>query len=586
MATIPIYTKQVEEQALPGARQQSIASPALFDNSQNAQTLGKGLSAIGDVAQQYQDKEDTALTSKGEAGMLSEFTDFKIQARKREGLNASGLVEEADKFYNDTVAKYIKNAPNNRIAQALQAIADKHMPGFRGYVGGHAAEQNGKAVEEETKANIIAQINSAAADPAAAPEALKRITAAVTAQAQAQGKDSQTAALMVQAETTKLHLGVLETLQQNDKIDEAKAYYYSHKNTILGDHQAKIEKALELGGRLQESQKAADDLMAKVRGGELDYAKAEAFARENYTGEKRKEVIAQLRDQQGAEDRFKKDIEEKALAPVQSAIGDAINAKRSIGAAAKTAILAPLKTQPELYLKASQAVDQHNDEMLSKARSAASHARAMSNDSMDKTINDLLVKQDIIINPDKYKNVDLKETLLPLVKEKKISAATVNEVLSLQEKYRNPKNAPELATLQTGAGYLESRLQGSVVDGKPFSELKKKKQAEIKARAITTLEPILQQYQERVGEKASQVEVKKLVDNLFVDKKYRSTVLGIAYGEAFTRTEADFAGVKDRSATAVRVPQALRARISNALRKNGIEPTETSIQEYYLAGQK
>ncbi len=178
MPSIPIYQKQVEEQALPGARQQSIASPDLFAGPNN---LGKAGLAIADVAQKYQDREDTAAVNQGEASLLSAFTKIKTDAAARKGLNASGLVEESDKLFSDTVEDAVRNAPNSRVGDALRAIALKHLPGFQGYIGAHAAEQTQLAVDEESKANIAAQIDSAIVDPRSAPDAANRVASIVQA---------------------------------------------------------------------------------------------------------------------------------------------------------------------------------------------------------------------------------------------------------------------------------------------------------------------------------------------------------------------------------------------------------------------
>jgi hypothetical protein len=135
--------------------------------------------------------------------------------------------------------------------------------------------------------------------------------------------------------------------------------------------------------------------------------------------------------------------------------------------------------------------------------------------------------------------------------------------------------------------HLDMRLAGVVVDGKKYTELSKEKQAEIKNQARARAEPLLQAYQAQTGGKADKVEVQGVIDTLFTNKTYRSTIFGNAYGQPFTEGAFDPDGATARLSDvaigrAVRqIPTAMRTRITNAITANGGTPTDALILDYY-----
>lgn len=581
MPSIPQYQQQVEAQALPGVRQQSIASPDLFAGPN---TIGKLGQVIGDVAQKYQDREDTALVNQGETILLSKFNKFKTDSLSRKGLNAGGLVEEADKFASETIEDTVKNAPNARVGDALRAIANKHLPGFQGYIGAHAAAQTQQAVDDEAKANVNAQIDSAITDPRTAPDAANRVTSIIQSQSVAAGQGPEATKLAVQQGLTALHGGVVDQLIQNNKFDDAKAYYFGNKASIDPTKYVAFEKKLELSGRLQETQRGADSLMEQVRAGGLTYSQAEAAAREKFTGEDRNAVISELRNQKSEFDNAHSEAEKAQFAPVNTLIGDYTLKGKSIPKAEMLRVLQPLMVNPDNYAKAAKVLDAHNDEIRGEQNAAADRARSLANNGVDRQLYGLQLKYDMLQHPDKWRNADLTQVLLPMVKDGSMRPTDMDAAIDLQTQMRKPQRTPELATLVSASEYLNNRLETTVVDGKQVSAMARADKDVVKAKALQVLEPLVQEYQARTGEKANTADVKKIVDSIFVDKRYRNTFAGFTYGDVKTETHLDPEGAASRAVPAI--PPNLRQRIETALKANGYEVTPENVLEAYQAGKK
>lgn len=344
MPSIPIYQKQVEEQALPGARQQSIASPDLFSGANNLGKAGQGLSNLGDAmakhAEELQAKEDTATGTQMGADFLNKITDFKIEARKRQGDLARGLPEEADQFYNETAQKVIDAAPNDRVKRYLQTFAAQQQPGFHGYIGAHAAEQLDKAQDAGFEAHIGALKNAAAVDPSTADANAADIKTAIKTQLLKKGvTDPEQIAQATLDQTTALHTGVINALMVHNPT-AATAYFGMHKDEISGDQQTKIEGHLKTTVDANEALAGADKVWAelgpKADGQPAQLDVMEGKVREIFAGDagKIKDTIAEIRSRVAA---FNSSELERT----------ATNTNKVMDAYAKGASLTQLKAMPE-----------------------------------------------------------------------------------------------------------------------------------------------------------------------------------------------------------------------------------------------
>lgn len=346
MASIPTYqTGQVRSEAAP-AQLNSVASPSLFAGMSPGAVVadaGAGLGAVGVALQKHalelQQKEDTALATTAESNFLNKITDYKIQTRNRQGLNATGLPEEADKFYTDLTKETLDSAPNERVKAAMQVIIAKHQPGFHGYIGAHAAEQLDKAADDGVQASISSQIGAAAADPNEAPMAKSRVVASINALAKTKGWDEETKNAALLAKTSELHTGVVNALMVNSPA-KAQAYYTLNKEEIDGKQRTIIESHLKASVDAEAAITGADTIWSqygpKQDGQPVQLDVMEAEARKMYAGDptKIKETVAEIRSRAAS---FNSSEAERS----------ASNVNAVMEAYAKGVPLAKLKAMPE-----------------------------------------------------------------------------------------------------------------------------------------------------------------------------------------------------------------------------------------------
>lgn len=346
MASIPTYQPDQVQQEVVTSRQQSIASPELFNGMTqggNIDRAAQGVSTLGSVVEKHalelQAKEDTALATDAEAKFLTAITDYKVQSRQRQGLNANGLPDEAEKFFDDTAKQTLENAPNARVKQALANIIAKQLPGFRGYIGAHAAEQLDKAAEEGINAQVNSQINAAAADPAEAATARGRVVAAVSALGVTKGWDKATTDAAIMSKTTELHTSVINSLLVNAP-KQAQAYFAQNKDEIAGEQQTKISNHLKATIDANDAIEGADTVWSKFGpksdGQPVQLDVMEGEVRKMYAGDagKIKETIGELRSRASA---FNSSENERA----------ATNVNKVMDAYASGVSLAKLKAMPE-----------------------------------------------------------------------------------------------------------------------------------------------------------------------------------------------------------------------------------------------
>lgn len=346
MPSIPTYQSGQVKSEQVNARLDSVASPSLYGGmtfAAEADAAGAGLGAVGVALQknalELQQKEDTALATTAESNFLNKVTDYKIQSRNRQGLNAQGLPEEADKFYSDLAKETLDGAPNERVKAAMQLIIAKHQPGFHGYIGAHAAEQLDKAADDGVNASIASQISAASADPNEAPMAKSRVVASINALAKTKGWDEETKNAAILEKTSDLHTGVINALLVNSPA-KAQAYYTLNKEEIAGKQRTTIETHLKATVDAEAAMSGADNIWSQFgpkRDGDpaqLDVMENEA--RKMYAGDanKIKETVAEIRSRVSA---FNSSEAERSAA----------NVNKVMDAYASGTPLSKLKAMPE-----------------------------------------------------------------------------------------------------------------------------------------------------------------------------------------------------------------------------------------------
>lgn len=548
MPRVPTYqTGQVDEVALPNARQSSIASPELFvgmSGAKNITDIGQGLSVIGAAGMRYaanlQEKEDTAAITTLEADLLNRTTQYKLEAQKRQGLNVNGLPIEADDWYQKTVDELAQNTTNDRQKQAFGLIARKHQPGFRSSIGSYTAQQLEKAQESGFKSGLETFQSSAAADPKVAADMRARTISSIDAYAKIKGFDEETRERAKVEELTKLHMGVIGALEASGDVDAAKAYFYSNKKEIDGSSQVKIENALTKSGMEKKVQEAADAIMAM----QMPDQEAYAYIEKNYAGEEEKQLKQEFKmrraDLYTAQVRVQAENNDKAweiygrtgrLSAIPRDVRDNMDQKMWITLRDKA------QNDADAKLGNGDGFPKVGDPKLySDLRYAA----------MD--------------DPERFANVDLRQYI------NKLNKSNYESLLDIQAAAKK-KDDVKISEVRTVDGQIGSSLA-------PFKGLKSSDKVIIEDR----LRQQIDAEQKAAGKKFNADERQKIIDRMLIEGEVAS---GAWYKPDVNVQFYEVVGTPDENKFVPFIPKDERAKIEDALKRNSQPVTDDTVMRLY-----
>lgn len=328
MPTVPTYsTAQVEERALPGVRQSSVASPSLFaGNAGQLQQVGQGLSNLGEgvenVARQMQERENADMIFRAETALKDDYLKFEQQVRQRKGVAAWGVLPDTEKFFADqgkVHSEMLQNDTQRRLfGQTLARMRVSAMGAAAEYESG----ERRRSMEESAKASITSSINLAAANaPAMVPTPGKTtmtkdaegndvpvvevgrdpingikqdILKRVQVMSDLNGWAPERREAEEQLHLTNLHKQVIQNLVDKNPAG-ARAYYNANKAEINGAEHDSIDKVLRVGGLRETAQGFADTAVSSG----MSQANALAEARKKYSGEEEVAVVQEVNARYG-----------------------------------------------------------------------------------------------------------------------------------------------------------------------------------------------------------------------------------------------------------------------------------------------
>ncbi len=173
MPRIPTYdTPQVESRALPGVRQSSVASPALFGAAAEQQiAMGKSLLAAGtglaNADMVRQDRENADMLFRAETALKDDYLTYEDDVRNnRHGQKAWGVTKDTDKWFADQEKKHSEILTNDVQRQLFNRSVTKLRQSAMGSMSTFEAGERRKSLEESSRASIVGSINLAAAKAA------------------------------------------------------------------------------------------------------------------------------------------------------------------------------------------------------------------------------------------------------------------------------------------------------------------------------------------------------------------------------------------------------------------------------------
>lgn len=337
MPRVPTYdSPQVNDAPLPGFRQSSVASPALFGAAaEQTQRLGQGLTSAGGVASniatQMQEKENADMIFRAETSLKDNYLKFEQDAYTRKGVNANGVTADAEKFFTDQSQQHSELLQNDAQRKLFNVSLTKLRHSSMGKFAKYEAQQQDVALDSSTQSTIVGTINQAAADASngtivpsgksseagadvtldengnkvvGAPNVTvgndpvagytrdikNRVSVLAALRGMAKPEQEQVEAKYI----SDMHQQVIQNMVDKN-YDGAKQYYTDHKDEVLGTQRDAVEKTLKIGGLRGTAQSFAD----QATGGGLSESQALAQARAKYSGEEEAAVVDEVKSRYG-----------------------------------------------------------------------------------------------------------------------------------------------------------------------------------------------------------------------------------------------------------------------------------------------
>lgn len=248
MPTVPAYSlPQEQERALPGARVESVASPALLDaGAEQTIKAGGALMGAGSVGNaimfQMQQRENADAIFRVEAEDKAAWINYEADIKKtRQGQYAKNATVDTATWWKDRISKNIGTLGNTEAQRAYsQRATELQLQALHG-VSNFEGQQLEIAHDQSWKADKVNTINMAASNPTplTVDSSMKEIKRFNAYQAARKGWKAEVLNAENDADITNLHTQVIQQLAATNK-DQAAAYFELHKDEINGSQRAEI----------------------------------------------------------------------------------------------------------------------------------------------------------------------------------------------------------------------------------------------------------------------------------------------------------------------------------------------------------
>lgn len=308
MPSVPRRDQSVGTAPLPGVRVPVGAPEAAFGvPGAAAPDLSPITRQVAEFAAREREKADQLAVLDADNQLATLQTDLLTEASTRKGKDALGATEEVHSRWEEGIGSLEKNLTNDRQRMAFRRAAGSRFQSLYASVERHASAEVERYDADVTETAIKARLNDAMThyrDPQAVAKAGVELRAVIRDHAQRQGWAPEVTEQKVGEQLSRLHTGVIGRFLAAGDDRAAKAYYEKAKGQILGEHADNIDRALEEGSTLGESQRQADAII-KTAG----ITRAEAYERARAIDEPkvRRATEQQLDTEYARQDRLERD---------------------------------------------------------------------------------------------------------------------------------------------------------------------------------------------------------------------------------------------------------------------------------------
>lgn len=540
MATVPIYSSsQVDPQALPGPRQQSVVTPDFLDAGaelqmhEGKQTAAAG-TAVSALAVKMAHEEDLRGVQDAAAKYQKAAQDFTLDAKdKRTGVAAVGVTKDFDDWHTKTVNEFIDTLPNDAQKSAFATMAGRSGLAVRHDLGGFEVQQRKAAGVQAFKdytTNTVNLVASAATNDAAVVQVdgLKANTLAFSAtQNYKSGSDEEKA--LMQEVLTQAHVSRIANMVTNNPIG-AREYFTANKDEIAGTQWDNVSKLLKSGDTKILAQNTATELQAKG----MDEAQGLDYIRDTLKGDEQAaaalEWKTRWRERDDARERAQKTAADKAWD---------VYAKTGRLSQVPPAVMA--------------AMDGRDVVAIRKAAERAATDKAVKTDFT--TLYDL--RKMSVDSPEAFLKLDLNRY------RDRLSPADLEQFAILQTK---PEKRQDAATLDAQLSNMHDQMGWGASD------------REKKGLFDKTVTDAVNVEQKRLGKPLDYEQRKKIIDRMVIDGEVLS---GHWYLNDPNKRYYEVAGSEDASRFAPKVPDRDKQDITAALKRAGKPVTDAAILQLF-----
>lgn len=477
------------------------------------------------------------------------FYDPDTGAMTVHGKDSFGLPETVGAEFQQVASKLEASMGTPRQKEAFARLKLERQQNIdltlRRHVSGEIQKYEGQELTA-TVENARSAAISNADDPRRVGLELGRAVAAIRTHAPRLGLGPEEVKMQIDATTSATHVGVIEQLLATDKTKMASVYFDETKSQIKGESLARIEKAIETGQNLAESQKAADKILAA--GGSLTDQLEKA---KGLDPKLRDEVSARIEHNDAVKERAKRESEAQTLRGVYDILDRTHDA---------TKIPAPVWAQ----MDGSQ---------RSAARSYADNlARGVAVETDFPTYYSLMQKA--AHEPEKFATENL------LTYRSKIGNAELKQLAGMQDAIVKGDHAKAeaagLAGFRTHDQILSDSLHEYGIETQTSKQSTETKNAIAELRRRVDRDVAAQE--QLTGKKPTNIDIQDTVEKILSTSK---TVKG-SWWNLFSST----GHVSDRTFRIIDVPMAERQQIEKALTGKGKQITDDAVLAVYAAAHK
>lgn len=433
MPTVPLYDRagaNLNQISRPAADGNRFAAAGAEARARQTGQLGRELDSASESLDRIALRDANREAFTAESELKKQWIDFSTELQKsRQGVNAKGVAQEAEKWWTESSAKRSEGLTSARAKQMVKMSAERLKLSAMNEFAGFETNQLEAASGAAFTATVDSSIESAAANPTPENIALHRgaATAAIKQRAVEKGWDTAVVNNALLAADSKMNVAVFNGLLRKNNIGGAEQF--------LETNRARIDS------------RVADDLDAKLKPLKLDQA-ASVFAQQ-VSALPFEEQIKKVNEIKEADLRSRavnivkenNALQRAAQADREKAVSDAVWQRVAQGAARS-------------QLPADMLAQMDGRERIQLNEHYRAQAERMKRESEGKAIKtDLRTYEELVNLPaDQFLRTRLSAF------QDKIGRGDLEKLIDRQAKLRNPDTANTVATTEQQMGSYSGAL--------------------------------------------------------------------------------------------------------------------------------